>query len=187
VADVMHRKGGDGICERRRLERHIRDAQTVRTTTSVGDRFETVGQVSLGMKPELASWNLSEPPVDHTRSRVMCRADESASPRTRRQHFDRLKTGGLPRSARSQSATDRSPTGRGAFRPCARDTPDRWRPHRRSMKCTAWQMANVPAVTCIIPLIMLPTAAGPRCSPEKRFRPRWCQTMSGAMRRPSVA
>jgi alkylation response protein AidB-like acyl-CoA dehydrogenase len=54
VADLMHRMGGtNGICERSRLERHFRDAQTVRHHGFVSDsRLETVGQVYLGVSPE---------------------------------------------------------------------------------------------------------------------------------------
>ena len=54
VADVMHRMGGtSGIYERSRLERHFRDAHTVRHHGFVSEaRLETVGQVYLGVAPE---------------------------------------------------------------------------------------------------------------------------------------
>ncbi len=54
VADLMHRLGGtSGIYERSRLERHFRDAQTVRHHGFVSEsRLETVGQVYLGLDPE---------------------------------------------------------------------------------------------------------------------------------------
>lgn len=54
VADLMHRMGGtNGIYERNRLERHFRDAQTVRHHGFLSEsRFETVGQVYLGVEPE---------------------------------------------------------------------------------------------------------------------------------------
>jgi indole-3-acetate monooxygenase len=54
VTDVMHRMGGtNGIYERSRLERHFRDAQTVRHHGFLSEsRFETVGQVYLGVEPE---------------------------------------------------------------------------------------------------------------------------------------
>ena len=54
VADLMHRMGGStGIYERSRLERHFRDAQTVRHHGFVSEaRLETVGQVYLGVEPE---------------------------------------------------------------------------------------------------------------------------------------
>ena len=54
AADLMHRMGGThGIYSRSRLERHLRDAQTVRHHGFVSDsRLETVGQVYLGVEPE---------------------------------------------------------------------------------------------------------------------------------------
>jgi alkylation response protein AidB-like acyl-CoA dehydrogenase len=54
VADLMHRMGGtSGIYERSRLERHFRDAQTVRHHGFLSEsRLETVGQVYLGVEPE---------------------------------------------------------------------------------------------------------------------------------------
>ena len=54
VVDLMHRMGGtNGIYERNRLERHFRDAQTVRHHGFLSEaRFETVGQVYLGVEPE---------------------------------------------------------------------------------------------------------------------------------------
>jgi indole-3-acetate monooxygenase len=54
VADLMHRTAGStGIYERSRLERHFRDAQTVRHHGFLCEsRFETVGQVYLGVEPE---------------------------------------------------------------------------------------------------------------------------------------
>jgi alkylation response protein AidB-like acyl-CoA dehydrogenase len=54
VADLMHRMGGtNGIYERSRLERHFRDAQTVRHHGFLSEsRLETVGQVYLGVDPE---------------------------------------------------------------------------------------------------------------------------------------
>ena len=54
VADLMHRVAGtSGIYARSRLERHFRDAQTVRHHGFVSDsRMETVGQVYLGVRPE---------------------------------------------------------------------------------------------------------------------------------------
>jgi alkylation response protein AidB-like acyl-CoA dehydrogenase len=54
VADLMHRMGGtNGIYERSRLERHFRDAQTVRHHGFLSEsRLETVGQVYLGVEPE---------------------------------------------------------------------------------------------------------------------------------------
>ena len=56
VADLMHRMGGtSGIYERSRLERHFRDAQTVRHHGFLCEaRLETVGQVYLGLDPEFA-------------------------------------------------------------------------------------------------------------------------------------
>src|SRR5262245_34331318 len=54
IADLMHRMGGtSGIYERSRLERHFRDAQTVRHHGFLSEsRLETVGQVYLGLEPE---------------------------------------------------------------------------------------------------------------------------------------
>lgn len=54
VADLMHRMGGtNGIYERSRLERHFRDAHTVRHHGFLSEaRLETVGQVYLGLEPE---------------------------------------------------------------------------------------------------------------------------------------
>jgi alkylation response protein AidB-like acyl-CoA dehydrogenase len=54
AADLMHRMGGtSGIYARHRLERHFRDAQTVRHHGFVAEsRLETVGQVYLGVEPE---------------------------------------------------------------------------------------------------------------------------------------
>ena len=56
VADLMHRAAGtSGIYARSRLERHFRDAQTVRQHGFVNQsRLETVGQVYLGVEPEFA-------------------------------------------------------------------------------------------------------------------------------------
>jgi indole-3-acetate monooxygenase len=54
ATDLMHRMGGtNGIYARSRLERHFRDAQTVRHHGFVSEsRLETVGQVCLGVTPE---------------------------------------------------------------------------------------------------------------------------------------
>jgi alkylation response protein AidB-like acyl-CoA dehydrogenase len=54
ATDLMHRMGGtNGVYTRCRLERHFRDAQTVRHHGFVSDsRLETVGQVFLGVAPE---------------------------------------------------------------------------------------------------------------------------------------
>jgi alkylation response protein AidB-like acyl-CoA dehydrogenase len=54
ATDLMHRMGGtSGIYTRNRLERHFRDAQTVRHHGFVAEsRLETVGQVYLGVEPE---------------------------------------------------------------------------------------------------------------------------------------
>jgi indole-3-acetate monooxygenase len=54
VADAMHRMGGsNGVYEGSRLERHFRDAQTVRHHGFLSEaRLETVGQVYLGVDPE---------------------------------------------------------------------------------------------------------------------------------------
>ncbi|MFL5580258.1 MAG: acyl-CoA dehydrogenase family protein [Gemmatimonadaceae bacterium] len=56
VADLMHRVGGTGgIYTRSPLERHFRDAQTVRHHGFLSEsRLETVGQVYLGAEPEFA-------------------------------------------------------------------------------------------------------------------------------------
>jgi alkylation response protein AidB-like acyl-CoA dehydrogenase len=50
----MHRMGGtNGIYARSRLERHFRDAQTVRHHGFVShSRLETVGPVYVGIEPE---------------------------------------------------------------------------------------------------------------------------------------
>lgn len=54
VADLMHRMcGTSGVYARNRLERHFRDAQTIRHHGFLSEsRFETVGQVYLGVEPE---------------------------------------------------------------------------------------------------------------------------------------
>jgi alkylation response protein AidB-like acyl-CoA dehydrogenase len=54
VTDMMHRIGGTtGIYERHPLERYFRDAMTVRHHGFLSEgRFETVGQVYLGVEPE---------------------------------------------------------------------------------------------------------------------------------------
>jgi indole-3-acetate monooxygenase len=54
VADLMHRLAGtSGIYTRSRLERHLRDAQTVRHHGfASASRLEAVGQVYLGVAPE---------------------------------------------------------------------------------------------------------------------------------------
>ncbi len=54
IADLMHRMGGsNGLYQRSPLERHFRDAQTVRQHGFLSEsRFETVGQVYLGLEPE---------------------------------------------------------------------------------------------------------------------------------------
>jgi hypothetical protein len=54
VADLAHRMGGtSGLYERSRLERHFRDAQTVRHHGFLSEsRLETVGHVYLGLEPE---------------------------------------------------------------------------------------------------------------------------------------
>jgi alkylation response protein AidB-like acyl-CoA dehydrogenase len=54
VTDLMHRMAGTtGIYERHSLERHFRDAMTVRHHGFLSEpRFETVGQVYLGVQPE---------------------------------------------------------------------------------------------------------------------------------------
>ena len=54
IADDMHRMGGSsGVYVRSRLERHFRDAQTVRHHGFLCDsRLETVGQVYLGVEPD---------------------------------------------------------------------------------------------------------------------------------------
>ena len=50
----MHRLAGtSAIYKRNRLERHLRDAQTLRHHGFVAEsRYETVGQVYLGLQPE---------------------------------------------------------------------------------------------------------------------------------------
>ena len=54
VVELMHRLAGtSGVYTRNRLERHFRDVQTVRHHGFVSqNRFETVGQVYLGVAPE---------------------------------------------------------------------------------------------------------------------------------------
>ena len=54
VTDDMHRMGGSsGVYARNRLERHFRDAQTVRHHGFLCEsRLETVGQVYLGVEPD---------------------------------------------------------------------------------------------------------------------------------------
>jgi alkylation response protein AidB-like acyl-CoA dehydrogenase len=54
VADLIHRVAGtSGIYARSRLERHFRDAQTIRHHGFLSEsRLETVGQVYLGVDPE---------------------------------------------------------------------------------------------------------------------------------------
>src|SRR5262245_58732981 len=54
VTDLMHRSAGTaGIYARNRLERHFRDAQTLRHHGFLCERrLETVGQVYLGVEPE---------------------------------------------------------------------------------------------------------------------------------------
>jgi alkylation response protein AidB-like acyl-CoA dehydrogenase len=54
ATDLMHRMGGTNVIySRSRLERHFRDAQTVRHHGFVSDsRLETVGQVYLEVEPE---------------------------------------------------------------------------------------------------------------------------------------
>jgi alkylation response protein AidB-like acyl-CoA dehydrogenase len=54
VTDLMHRIAGTtGIYTRSPLERHFRDAQTLRHHGFLSEnRFETVGQVFLGVEPE---------------------------------------------------------------------------------------------------------------------------------------
>jgi indole-3-acetate monooxygenase len=54
VADLVHRAGGtSGVYARNRLERHFRDAQTLRHHGFLCEaRLETVGQVYLGVEPE---------------------------------------------------------------------------------------------------------------------------------------
>lgn len=56
VSDLMHRMAGtSGIYARNRLERHLRDAETVRHHGFFCEsRLETVGQVYLGVEPEFA-------------------------------------------------------------------------------------------------------------------------------------
>jgi alkylation response protein AidB-like acyl-CoA dehydrogenase len=54
VTDLMHRMcGTSGVYTRSRLERHLRDAQTIRHHGFLSEsRLETVGQVYLGLEPE---------------------------------------------------------------------------------------------------------------------------------------
>jgi alkylation response protein AidB-like acyl-CoA dehydrogenase len=54
VTDMMHRiAGSTGIYTRSLLERHFRDAQTLRHHGFLSEnRFEAVGQVYLGVPPE---------------------------------------------------------------------------------------------------------------------------------------
>jgi alkylation response protein AidB-like acyl-CoA dehydrogenase len=54
ATDLMHRMGGtNGIYARSPLERHFRDAETVRQHGFVSEsRLETVGQIYLGVEPE---------------------------------------------------------------------------------------------------------------------------------------
>ena len=54
VTDMMHRLAGSaGIYTRSPLERHLRDAQTLRHHGQLCEsRFETAGQVYLGVPPE---------------------------------------------------------------------------------------------------------------------------------------
>ena len=54
VTDLMHRMAGtSGVYARSVLERHFRDAQTVRHHGFLSEsRLETVGQVCLGVDPE---------------------------------------------------------------------------------------------------------------------------------------
>jgi len=56
VADMMHRVAGiSGIYTRSRLERHFRDAQTLRHHGFLSEnRFEAAGQVYCGVEPEFA-------------------------------------------------------------------------------------------------------------------------------------
>lgn len=56
VVDLMHRVGGtSGVYARNPLERHLRDALTVRHHGFLAEsRLETVGQVYLGLEPEFA-------------------------------------------------------------------------------------------------------------------------------------
>jgi alkylation response protein AidB-like acyl-CoA dehydrogenase len=56
VTDMMHRMAGtSGIYSRNPLERHFRDAQTLRHHGFLSEnRFEAVGQVYLGVPPEFA-------------------------------------------------------------------------------------------------------------------------------------
>ncbi|HJR16153.1 MAG TPA: acyl-CoA dehydrogenase family protein, partial [Gemmatimonadales bacterium] len=56
VTDMMHRLAGTtGIYAKNPLERHFRDAQTLRHHGFVSEnRFEAVGQVYLGLPPEFA-------------------------------------------------------------------------------------------------------------------------------------
>jgi alkylation response protein AidB-like acyl-CoA dehydrogenase len=56
VTDMMHRVAGtSGIYTKSPLERHFRDAQTLRHHGFLSEnRFEAVGQVYLGVPPEFA-------------------------------------------------------------------------------------------------------------------------------------
>jgi len=56
VVDLMHRTAGTtGVYVRSRLERHFRDATTIRQHAFVSEsRLETAGQVYLGVAPEFA-------------------------------------------------------------------------------------------------------------------------------------
>ena len=56
VTDLMHRMAGtSGIYASSRLERHLRDALTVRHHGFLAEsRLETVGQIYLGVEPEFA-------------------------------------------------------------------------------------------------------------------------------------
>ena len=54
VVEQMHRLAGtSGVYKRNRLERHLRDAATLRHHGFVAEsRYEAVGQVFLGVQPE---------------------------------------------------------------------------------------------------------------------------------------
>jgi len=55
VADMMHRVAGTTGYVKSPLERHFRDAQTLRHHGFLSEnRFEAVGQVYLGVAPEFA-------------------------------------------------------------------------------------------------------------------------------------
>jgi alkylation response protein AidB-like acyl-CoA dehydrogenase len=56
VTDMMHRLAGtSGIYTKSPLERHLRDAQTLRHHGFMSEnRFEAVGQVYCGVEPEFA-------------------------------------------------------------------------------------------------------------------------------------